>query len=104
MRLNEMLFHDRSLKIEKCNGRWTAALEIAETDETLVANGDTAQHAFDNLTMIAEAEGHLSGYDGHDEYNNDSCEDRDGDHESALASAGFGTDEDYGCYDDCGEW
>ena len=24
----------------------------------------------------------------------------DGDHESALASAGFGTDEDYGCYDE----
>ena len=23
----------------------------------------------------------------------------DGDHASALASAGFGTDEDYGCYD-----
>jgi len=23
----------------------------------------------------------------------------DGDHESALASAGFGTDEDYGCFD-----
>lgn len=26
------------------------------------------------------------------------CEDMDGDHESALASAGWGTDEDYGCY------
>ncbi len=25
----------------------------------------------------------------------------DGDHESALASAGFGTDEDYGCYNSC---
>ena len=25
-------------------------------------------------------------------------EDMDGDHESALASAGFGTDEDYGCF------
>jgi len=23
----------------------------------------------------------------------------DGDHDSAMASAGFGTDEDYGCYD-----
>lgn len=27
-------------------------------------------------------------------------EDMDGDHESALASAGFGTDEDYGYYGD----
>lgn len=26
-------------------------------------------------------------------------DDMDGDHESALASAGFGTDEDYGCFD-----
>lgn len=26
----------------------------------------------------------------------------DGDHESALSSAGFGTDEDYGCYGDSG--
>ena len=30
----------------------------------------------------------------HDNYN----ESMDGDHESALASAGWGTDEDYGCY------
>ena len=31
----------------------------------------------------------------------DDCEDdMDGDAESALASAGMGTDEDYGCYDD----
>ena len=30
----------------------------------------------------------------------------DGDHESALASCGWGTDEDYGCYDSGGydEW
>jgi len=29
----------------------------------------------------------------------DYYEDMDGDHASALASAGFGTDEDYGCYE-----
>lgn len=28
----------------------------------------------------------------------------DGDHESALASAGFGTDEDYGGYDEPYDW
>ena len=28
----------------------------------------------------------------------------DGDHESGLASAGWGTDEDYGGYDDPGDW
>ena len=32
-------------------------------------------------------------------------ESMDGDHQSALASAGFGTDEDYGCYDSgCDTW
>jgi len=32
-------------------------------------------------------------------------ESMDGDHESGLASAGFGTDEDYGCFDGgCDEW
>lgn len=30
-------------------------------------------------------------------------EDMDGDHASALASAGHGTDEDYGCYDSGGD-
>lgn len=39
------------------------------------------------------SEGDLeSGFD-------DLFEDLDGDHESGLASAGFGTDEDYGFYD-----
>jgi len=28
----------------------------------------------------------------------------DGDHESALASCGWGTDEDYGCFDDGGDF
>jgi len=33
----------------------------------------------------------------------DDHDDMDGDHESGLASAGFGTDEDYGYYGDDGE-
>ena len=37
------------------------------------------------------------GYDGYDDS-------MDGDHESALASAGFGTDEDYGCFDSCDDF
>ena len=37
------------------------------------------------------------------EFENDSFDDSmDGDAESALASAGWGTDEDYGCYGDDG--
>ena len=31
-------------------------------------------------------------------------ESMDGDHDSAMASAGFGTDEDYGCFDAGNEW
>ena len=38
----------------------------------------------------------------HDEVD-DYDESMDGDHESALASAGWGTDEDYGCYSE-GDW
>ena len=45
-------------------------------------------------------------YDGNDdvyEDDNDSYDDSmDGDHESGLASAGWGTDEDYGYYGDNG--
>lgn len=42
----------------------------------------------------------------YEEHGLDDCpgEDMDGDHESALASAGFGTDEDYGCYGGGEEW
>lgn len=35
-----------------------------------------------------------------DDYEPDFNSDMDGDAESALASAGFGTDEDYGCFND----
>jgi hypothetical protein len=37
-------------------------------------------------------------YDMDSEYNDS----MDGDHDSAMASAGWGTDESYGCYDDGG--
>lgn len=43
------------------------------------------------------------GPDPTDESNYDPCGDdpgdMDGDHETGLSSAGFGTDEDYGCFD-----
>jgi hypothetical protein len=78
--------------------------------EKLVAWGDDAQHAITNLLTIAEAEGRTREYVGESdqEPSDDWYEGQDGDHESALASAGFGTDEDYGgCGDDdgfcCGE-
>jgi len=57
---------------------------VVEIAKLLVTN--MVQASFDVEAEDAMAE----------EYYDDSM---DGDHESALASAGFGTDEDYGCYD-----
>ena len=51
--------------------------------------------------MLASREGTEVTFDGDvvwPEEEPDMDESRAGDHESALASAGFGTDEDYGCY------
>lgn len=42
--------------------------------------------------------------DPDDDFYDDFYDEMDGDHESALASAGFGTDEDYGCYGDDGDF
>ena len=36
-------------------------------------------------------------YDDYDDFYDDSM---DGDHDSSMTSAGWGTDEDYGCYED----
>lgn len=45
------------------------------------------------------------GCEGCPLFEDDWGEDMDGDHASALASAGWGTDEDYGCFDGgCDEW
>ncbi len=48
-------------------------------------------------------DGDYAGYDEFcDRLDEDWAEDMDGDHDSAMASAGFGTDEDYGDYGDFG--
>lgn len=61
--------------------------------------------------LVDEADGlpgdDVSEFDG-EPHNDDECgplpgEDMDGDHASALASAGFGTDEDYGYFGGDGE-
>ena len=44
--------------------------------------------------------GHTEEVDEQDDFNEYNDE-MDGDAASALASAGWGTDEDYGCYSDC---
>jgi transposase len=53
--------------------------------------------AIENVT-VAEVNEIISKYEN-DEYDRDP-DDMDGDAESALASAGFGTDEDYGSAED----
>tara|TARA_B100000214_G_scaffold112885_1_gene79799 strand:+ start:1624 stop:1893 length:270 start_codon:yes stop_codon:yes gene_type:complete len=55
----------------------------------------------ENAITLASREGTEVTFDGEvvwPEQEPDMDESMDGDHESALASAGFGTDEDYGCY------
>jgi len=39
-------------------------------------------------------------YDDHDDFYSDYDDSMDGDHDSAMTSAGWGTDEDYGYYGD----
>ena len=50
----------------------------------------------------------ISRYYGDDYYivdeDDDYNDEMDGDHASALASCGWGTDEDYGCFDDGGDF
>lgn len=72
---------------------------IADSDETAIV-GDDLCHAH----CVGEVNNDLDAMetDGEDSFIDDAM---DGDHESALASAGFGTDEDYGGYgDDGGDW
>ena len=41
-----------------------------------------------------------ANYDDHDDFYSDYDDSMDGDHDSAMTSAGWGTDEDYGYYGD----
>lgn len=52
--------------------------------------------AYGGSVKIVESEEGVEDYDDYDDYNDS----MDGDHESALASCGWGTDEDYGYYGD----
>ena len=76
--------------------------------EVRIANsGDVAgfprcHDGLEKAIILASREGTEVTFDGDvvwpEEEAPDMDESMDGDHESALASAGFGTDEDYGCY------
>ncbi len=81
--------------------------------EVRIANsGDVAgfprsHDGLEKAIILASREGTEVTFDGDvvwPEEEPDMDESMDGDHESALASAGFGTDEDYGCFDSGDEW
>jgi len=55
---------------------------------------EAAESMFENEFGTACAIGNISDYDEEPEYDDS----MDGDFDSAMASAGFGTDEDYGYY------
>ena len=63
---------------------------------------------FDALDRMYDDERQDDFGDGRDEddheFDDEPNDDMDGDHESGLASAGFGTDEDYGDYGGDGDW
>lgn len=60
---------------------------------------------FNNPVAATEWVMYTSGEsEDEDEIPDDIDDSMDGDHQSALASAGWGTDEDYGGYDDYGDY
>ena len=66
-----------------------------------VAGFPRSHDGLEKAIMLASREGTEVTFDGDvvwPEEEPDMDESMDGDHESALASAGFGTNEDYGCY------
>ena len=65
-------------------------------DDMLVGDGQFFQHNFDDGSEQADLIGEVDERDSVDSLIED-CP-LDGDAESALASIGWGTDEDYGCF------
>ena len=66
-----------------------------------VAGFPRSHDGLESAIKLASHQGTEVTFDGEvvwPEQEPDMDESMDGDHESALASAGFGTDEDYGCY------
>lgn len=74
----------------------TEALEALGVPCTLVELDQIALTYNVPITMVIEMHDELFASMENEQYNDN----MDGDHESALASAGFGTDEDYGYYGD----
>jgi hypothetical protein len=56
-----------------------------------------ADNAYDNDDISLVGDEDDSNYDDYHDYHDDSM---DGDHDSAMTSCGWGTDEDYGHYGD----
>lgn len=84
------------------HGTWTIETLRAEdeSDALALADVDFVDDSADGIVLTARpaTEDEIPEYT--DEDVDDYYDDMDGDHESALASCGWGTDEDYGCYGD----
>lgn len=93
-----------------CHGEWKTGLDVARSlaieehsDTYKDLYGSRPRHVnYDEMTLTQIEQANRALHEDleealeYDEYDDS----MDGDHESALASAGFGTDEDYGDYGD----
>lgn len=98
-----------------CSEDWKTGLDAARclaigehSDAYKEANGVRPRHVNYSELSLDEIEARIQAI--HDDFEPEPEDDfdyddpMDGDHESALASAGFGTDEDYGYYGGDEDW
>lgn len=77
--------------------------EFIDSREGFGSDEELAYHEGELCDDFDGEDGDYLDYDAYlDEYDYDDS--MDGDHESGLASAGFGTDEDYGYYGGDEDW
>jgi hypothetical protein len=98
MTLND-LTDNYGITIEPFDARWKASIEEYDTGNSFEGTDTTPTAAIDAALDALETAGGC-----HEDSPDDYDDSMDGDHESALASAGFGTDEDYSGCNDEGEW
>lgn len=70
-------------------------------DGVQILDATTEEDAIAEVEFILNMSRWETDPDDEDVFDVDYDESMDGDFDSAMASAGWGTDEDYGCYDEC---
>lgn len=88
MRLKD-LTDNYGITIEPSDARWHAAIEEYDTGNVYEGYACNPEEALDAALTALEDTGGATEYDA-------DPGDMDGDFDSGMASAGFGTDEDYG--------